>query len=50
VTQFEVLVRGKAEVDEAQRPLQTQLNQLKVQIEEYEGKRAGIAVSWGSCL
>ena len=45
--QFEVLMRGKTEVGDASRPLQNQLKELKVRIEEFEGKRAGTAVSCG---
>jgi hypothetical protein len=31
-------------VDEAQKPLLTELNKLRAQIDEFEGKRAAIAV------
>jgi hypothetical protein len=43
--QFQALVQQKAEVDDAQKPLLTQQNELKAQIDEFEGKRAELAVT-----
>jgi hypothetical protein len=42
--QFEDLVKRKAEVDDEQRPLLTQMNDIKKQISEFEEKRVSVLV------
>ena len=44
MSQFEALMLKKSEVDKVQTPLLTQLNQIKAQINDFEGQRAAITV------
>lgn len=43
--QFADLTRRRAEVDEVQKPLLDELNQIKVQINEFDQKRTEIRVN-----